>query len=64
MCKKTKKIIIAVGVFLTCTTAFFDITTGIYFGVLTNMFVNILCKEDSVKPKKVTAKKIVRAPYL
>jgi len=64
MCKKTKKIIIAVGVFLTMATAFFDITTGIYFGVLTNMFVNILCKEESVKPKKVKAKKIVRAPYL
>jgi MFS superfamily sulfate permease-like transporter len=64
MCNKSKQIIIYVGAALTVTSAFFSITTGIYFGVLTNMFVNIFGKESCTSTKKTVAKKVIRPPYL
>ena len=64
MCNKSKQIIIYVGAALTVTSAFFSITTGIYFGVLTNMFVNIFGKECCASNKKTVAKKVIRPPYL
>jgi|TARA_A100001015_G_scaffold134020_1_gene148714 MFS superfamily sulfate permease-like transporter len=64
MCNKSKQIIIYVGGALTVLSAFFSITTGIYFGVLTNMFVNIFGKESCSSNKKTVAKKTTRPPYL